>query len=109
MCVCHAGGTMRGFCPRIIAAVATLLVTATASLAQSTGSIAGTVTIEGSARPLGSVTVTIARSPLGTQTDDGGAYRLTNVPVGTHDLRFQRIGYAPVTRQVTVAAGEVAR
>jgi TonB-linked SusC/RagA family outer membrane protein len=55
------------------------------------------------------VTVTIARSPLGTQTDDGGAYRLTNVPVGAHDLRFQRIGYAPVTRQVTVAAAEVAR
>ena len=99
---------MKSFCARTVAAVAALLVTATATLAQSTGSIAGTVTIEGSARPLGSVTVTIARSPLGTQTDDGGAYRLTNVPVGTHDLRFQRIGYAPVTRQVNVVAGETA-
>ena len=98
---------MKALCPRVIAAVA-LVVSPAATLAQSTGAIAGTVTIEASARPLGSVQVTIARSPLGTQTDDGGEYRLTNVPVGTHELRFQRIGYAPATRQVTVAAGEVA-
>jgi TonB-linked SusC/RagA family outer membrane protein len=99
---------MKGFCPRVVATIAAFLLSPAAILAQSTGSIAGTVSIEGSARPLGSATVTISRSPLGTQTDDAGAYRLTNVPVGTHDLRFQRIGFAPVTRQVTVLAGETA-
>ena len=92
-----------------LAATGGLLLLARApAVAQSTGTIQGTVTIEGSARPLGSVQVTIARSPLGTQTDDAGAYRLTNVPTGTHEVRFQRIGYAPAVRQVTVDAGAVA-
>jgi TonB-dependent starch-binding outer membrane protein SusC len=92
----------------LFVATACLLVARASAIAQSTGTIQGTVTIEGSARPLGSVQVTIARSPLGTQTDDAGAYRLTNVPTGMHEVRFQRIGYAPVVRQVTVDAGAVA-
>jgi TonB-linked SusC/RagA family outer membrane protein len=92
----------------LFVAIACLLVARASAIAQSTGTIQGTVTIEGSARPLGSVQVTIARSPLGTQTDDAGAYRLTNVPTGVQEVRFQRIGYAPVVRQVTVDAGTVA-
>jgi TonB-dependent starch-binding outer membrane protein SusC len=90
------------------AAGSLLLVPRAPAVAQSTGAIQGIVTIEGTARPLGSVQVSISRSPLGTQTDDGGAYRLTNVPAGAHEVRFQRIGYAPVVRQVTVDAGAVA-
>ena len=66
------------------------------------------MTIEGTARPLASTQVSIQRMGLGTQTDDGGAYRISGVPAGTHEVRFQRIGYAPVTRQVTVAAGALA-
>lgn len=90
------------------AAAGLLLVPRVPAVAQSTGAIQGTVTIEGTARPLGSVQVSISRSPLATQTDEGGAYRLTNVPAGAHEVRFQRIGYAPVVRRVTVDAGAVA-
>jgi TonB-linked SusC/RagA family outer membrane protein len=101
---------MKAFCARgsMLSAVVALLVSAPAILAQSTGTIAGTVTIEGSARPLSSAQVSIQRMGLGTQTDDAGAYRITGVPAGTHEVRFQRIGYAPVTRPVTVNAGELA-
>jgi TonB-linked SusC/RagA family outer membrane protein len=102
---------MKGFCPResiLLAAVAALVLSAPATLAQSTGTIAGTVTIEGSARPLSSAQVSVQRMGLGAQTDDAGAYRITGVPAGAHEVRFQRIGYAPVSRQVTLNAGEVA-
>lgn len=101
---------MKALCARgsILSAVAALLLSAPALRAQSTGTIAGTVTIEGSARPLSSAQVSILRMGLGDQTDDAGAYRITGVPAGTHEVRFQRIGYALVTRQVVVNAGEVA-
>jgi TonB-dependent starch-binding outer membrane protein SusC len=100
---------MRAFGTRSFAILAVIgLTLAPSLLAQETGIIAGTVTIEGTARPLASAQVSIQRMGLGTQTDDGGAYRISGVPAGTHEVRFQRIGYAPVTRQVTVAAGALA-
>lgn len=101
---------MKALRPRgsiLLPTIAALVLSAPATLAQSAGTIAGTVTIEGSARPLGSAQVSIQRMGLGTQTDDAGAYRIAGVPIGTHEVRFQRIGYAPVTRQVTVNAGDV--
>ena len=95
----------RGFA--FLAALGALFLTPLPVAAQARGSIQGTVTIEGTARPLGAVQVAVPRTGLATQTSDAGTYRLTNVPEGTHEVRFQRIGYAPVIREVTLGAAGV--
>lgn len=91
-----------------------LSIIGTATLARSTpllaqtGSVVGRVTQAGAARPVGSAQIIVVGTPLGTQTNEAGEYRLVAVPVGTHEIRVQRIGFAPVTSSVTVADGQTA-
>jgi TonB-linked SusC/RagA family outer membrane protein len=77
-------------------------------LAAQDGRITGTVTGE-AGQPLPNANVTIPATRLGAVTGDDGRYTITGVPAGTHQVRAQRIGYAPQTQPVTVAAGDVAR
>lgn len=72
--------------------------------AQATGRIAGTVTGEGN-QPLSDVQVTLVGTSLGTLTDERGHYNLVNAPVGTFQIRAQRIGYRPFVQPVTITAG----
>ena len=45
------------------------------------------------------------RKRCGALSQATGRYLLLNVPVGTHTVTAQRIGYKTVTAQITVAAG----
>ena len=76
------------------------------ALAQATGSIEGTVTAAAGGRPLSDVQVTVLGTTLGARTDEQGRYRIGAVPAGSHQVRAQRIGYAAVTRPLTIAAGQ---
>jgi len=67
------------------------------------GTIAGTVTAAQANEPLEGVTVQIEGTQLGASTNALGAYRIANVPAGTHTLTVRRLGYARTTRQVTVS------
>src|SRR5688572_27954423 len=77
-------------------------------LAQDVGRIAGTVTSADSAvlQPLFGATILVVGTPIGTTTGSDGRYSMANVPVGTHTLRTQRIGFAPQERSVVVIAGQ---
>jgi TonB-dependent starch-binding outer membrane protein SusC len=76
--------------------------------AQSTGVVAGRVTVDGGLRPLGSAQVVISGTLARTETNDAGAYRLVDVPAGSYEVRVQRLGFTPATKPVTVLAGETA-
>jgi TonB-dependent starch-binding outer membrane protein SusC len=69
-----------------------------------TGSVRGRVTEETTGQPLSGVMVWIGSH--GTQTRQDGQYTLADVPATTDSLRFRLIGYAPLARSVTVAAGQ---
>jgi TonB-dependent SusC/RagA subfamily outer membrane receptor len=69
------------------------------------GSITGRVTDEGTGAPLGSVQIYIEALDIGSLSQPNGNYLLLNVPAGTHALTAQRIGYATVSQQVSIAAG----
>jgi TonB-dependent starch-binding outer membrane protein SusC len=101
---------------RAVSSQAGLLLLPTLSLtlvahavgAQTTGSIRGRVTVEGSSRPLGAATVQVVGTALGAQTNDAGEYRINEVPAGPRTVRVIRLGFSPMTTQVTVVAGQAA-
>ena len=92
---------------RLAVALASLLLSPLAlAQAQATGNIEGSVTAVAGGRPLSDVQVTVVGTTLGARTDDQGRYRIGAVPAGTHQVRAQRIGFAAVTRPVTIAGGQ---
>ncbi len=74
--------------------------------AQQTGTISGVVADSTSLQGLGAATVFIEGTRRATNTESDGAFTLSDVPVGTHSVTARYIGYAPVTQEVTVRAGQ---
>ncbi len=68
------------------------------------GAIRGRIVDSATQQPLSAVTVAVGSRRATSRAD--GAYLLTRVPAGTDSLRASMLGYAPVTRAVTVAAGD---
>ncbi|MBP6771739.1 MAG: carboxypeptidase regulatory-like domain-containing protein [Gemmatimonadaceae bacterium] len=82
-----------------------LLMTARVTAAQPAAySINGTVRSEADRTPLAGATVELssARFTRRLRTDEGGRFRFGTVPVGTYRLSVLRLGYAPLSRQVSV-------
>jgi TonB-linked SusC/RagA family outer membrane protein len=71
---------------------------------QTSGTVRGRVTDEASQQPLRGATVTIGSLRAETRAD--GGYLLDSVPAGTDSLRVTMIGYAPLSRGVTVVGGQ---
>jgi outer membrane receptor protein involved in Fe transport len=72
-----------------------------------TGTISGKV-VDANGAPIAGAAVSVARTPLGAETQDDGAYLLANVPTGTHMVHVRMLGFGPDSASVTVAAGETA-
>lgn len=89
------------------AALVPLTVARAQAVAASTGRIRGIVTGEGG-QPLASVQITVAGTALGAVTGSDGRYVIAGVPAGIHRVRAQRIGFAPLVREVTVTPGGTA-
>src|SRR5438309_1442066 len=51
-------------------------------------------------------TVTVEGTGLSARSADDGAYRIANVPPGSHTVRAARIGFTPVSKPVTVVADQ---
>ena len=71
----------------------------------SAQTVTGRISDVNSGQPMASVQVFVAGSGIGSLTQQNGRYLLVNVPVGTHSLTAERIGYRTVTEEVTVTAG----
>ena len=87
---------------RLLAGVIALACAAPA-WAQGTGTITGRVIDRQSQRPVASAQIRIVGSARGAQTDETGAYRIVNAPIGVTQLVAQRIGYGPQSRTITVS------
>ncbi len=82
------------------------LIAAPRAMQAQTGRITGVVTDSSSGQPVPSATVTIVGTKLGAATNSDGRYSISGVPVGTAQVRVQRLGYSPRTRSVAVVSGE---
>jgi TonB-linked SusC/RagA family outer membrane protein len=87
-----------------ILALAALCVGATAQ-AQNTGRVTGKVTAEGGL-PVAQAQVTALGINRTAVTDSSGVYEIAGLPTGLQSVQARRIGYTPVTLQVTVRTGE---
>ena len=76
--------------------------------AAQTGTVAGTVTDQGSSAPVPSAQVTIVGTTRGTLSNSQGHYEIAGLPTGPAQVRVTRIGYAAETRTVTVPTNSVA-
>jgi len=72
------------------------------------GSVRGRVTDAASGRGLGDAQVLVTDTRIGAMTDSNGDFALTGVPTGSRSVTVRRLGYQPVTRTVSIAAGGTA-
>jgi TonB-linked SusC/RagA family outer membrane protein len=72
--------------------------------AQERATVSGTITAESSGQPLSGAQVMIPSTASRAVTDETGRFALLNVPQGTHTLRVTRLGFRPVTREISVGA-----
>jgi TonB-linked SusC/RagA family outer membrane protein len=72
--------------------------------AQTTGSVRGTVTDAKFGTGVPDVQVFVSGTRRGSITDANGRYTIIALPTGRVTLRAQKIGFAPITRDVTIAS-----
>ena len=89
-----------------LGALAAMLLFAPLDVAAQGGSITGRVTDSQTGQAVAAAQVCIAELDLGGLTRQNGSYLLLNVPIGTHTVTVQRIGFRTITESVTVGAGE---
>ena len=72
------------------------------------GVLKGKVIENSTKEPLEAVNVTIVGSSLGSETDSKGNYIITNIPVGTKQVKFQMMGFKPITKNnITIKVKKV--
>ncbi len=77
------------------------------ALAQDKGSISGKVSDKKTGHALPFATVTVVGAQRGGLTDSEGQFLVSGVPPGTYEVRFQFLGYAPVSKPgIVVTAGK---
>lgn len=70
------------------------------------GVIGGLVVDSATGRPLAAAQVRLVGIGRVERTHDDGTFRFANIPGGVYAVAVQRIGYAPVVRQVQVVDGD---
>lgn len=78
------------------------------ALAQETGGVKGKITDNLTGNPLQGANVSIDGTPLNTQTDRTGTFRLLQVPAGQQNITISYLGYEDTVISVNVQAGSIA-
>jgi hypothetical protein len=74
--------------------------------APATATLVGTVVVDSGGGPIDGVEIILPAVTLNARSDARGAYRLTDIPVGTHRIVARRPGFSPLEATLTFAANE---
>ena len=91
-------GALR-FVRGLIASALGLTALLASSVQAQQGTLSGLVTDETSRQPIAAVQVQIVGTTRGATTGDNGRYTIANLPPGTYNVTFRRVGYNPTTLQ----------
>ncbi len=94
---------------RLATSLFLLAAAGTAAFAQGTGTITGSITSSATRNGLQGALVTVAGKNLSVFTDSAGAFTLSGVPAGTHELVVSYSGFTDARERVTVSGGQPAR
>src|SRR5687768_2590310 len=98
---------MRVLCRPAILLLALLALTRV-GFAQDTGTLEGRVTEPGGT-PIPDALITIVGTNRGARSGEDGQFRLASLRAGDFSVRVTRLGYAAVSRPVTIVVGQTAR
>ncbi len=73
---------------------------------EAVATFTGVVVADSSDRPLADAEVAIPSLSLSTRSDARGAFRLADVPAGSHEVLVRRVGYGAMTAAVTFAPND---
>ena len=83
------------------------LVQASPAQNAKSGTIAGSVFNEATKEPIIGASVQVVGTTIGAATDENGSFSISNVPIGTYQVRASAIGFTPHTHtDIIVAAGK---
>jgi outer membrane receptor for ferrienterochelin and colicin len=82
---------------RIAVVLVFVVVSLSSAFGGTTGILEGRVVDKESREGLAGVSVSIVGSMQGAATDSDGQFQITNIPVGTYNVRFSTIGYKILT------------
>ena len=80
-----------------------------ALLAQTNGTLEGTVTMQGTGAALAGAQVSLPDLNMGANSRADGSYTVMGIPAGTHDVAIVLIGYQTYRAQVTITDGGTTR
>jgi len=86
--------------------VGTLIALVQPGAALAQGTLQGSVTDALTGAPIVGAHVLLPDLNMAASTLEGGAYEITDVPAGTHDLRVELIGYQTARLEVVITDGE---
>ena len=89
--------------------IGTLFTFALPGLAAAQGTLRGTITNAATGAALEGASVSVADLNMGANTMAGGAYEITGIPAGTHEVEVRLIGFQLARREVTITEGGTAR
>ncbi|MDE2795842.1 MAG: TonB-dependent receptor [Gemmatimonadota bacterium] len=87
----------------------TLIALSQPAVAAAQGTLRGTITSAGTGAAVEGAQVLLTDLNMGANTMAGGAYEITGIPAGTHEVEIRLIGYQLVRREVTITDGGTAR
>jgi TonB-linked SusC/RagA family outer membrane protein len=96
--------TLRALCALALTSAAGSAATGQQPAAQ-VGTITGRVTAVENGSPVADAQVSIVGTQMGGIVTAEGRYTIRNVPAGTHTVRAQFIGFAPIVQTATVTPG----
>ncbi len=86
--------------PTLLAALLALTLPGALS---AQGTLEGRITVSGSTTPLPAVQISIPSLNMGGSSGLSGLYSIGDIPAGTHEVVFERIGFLEERRQVTIS------
>ena len=89
--------------------IGALITFALPGLAAAQGTLRGTITNAATGAALEGASVSVADLNMGANTMAGGAYEITGIPAGTHEVEVRLIGFQLARREVTITEGGTAR